>query len=151
MDRVGLDRHPRRRGRGAKKGSLRLWWRRRESNPPHRHCKCQSPPTEHAPPNSRDLLFPDPCFTQNPPRISNRSEKHGRGDWVRTSDLVIPNHARSQLRHTPAIAPFATSSDLVTPQGLEPWTRCLRGICSDQLSYGVEWRRVPDLNRRSSA
>jgi hypothetical protein len=26
---------------------------------------------------------------------------NGRGDWTRTSDLVVPDHARYQLRHTP--------------------------------------------------
>ena len=26
---------------------------------------------------------------------------NGRGDWTRTSDLVVPNDARYQLRHTP--------------------------------------------------
>ena len=28
-------------------------------------------------------------------------KKNGRGDWTRTSDLVVPNDARYQLRHTP--------------------------------------------------
>jgi hypothetical protein len=27
--------------------------------------------------------------------------EYGRGDWTRTSDLVVPNDARYQLRHTP--------------------------------------------------
>ena len=27
----------------------------------------------------------------------------GRGDWTRTSDLVVPNDARYRLRHTPMI------------------------------------------------
>ena len=37
-------------------------------------------------------------------------KKTGRGDWTRTSDLVVPDHARYQLRHTPIVSIVAAQS-----------------------------------------
>lgn len=33
--------------------------------------------------------------------LDTKSQKNGRGDWTRTSNLMLPKHARYQLRYTP--------------------------------------------------
>ena len=41
------------------------------------------------------------AITYKPPPSDRRGLCVSRGDWVRTSDLTVPNRARYQLRHTP--------------------------------------------------
>ena len=49
----------------------------------------------------------------------------GRGDRDRTCDLMVPNHARSHLRHTPK---------MVRLKRFELLAHALEGRCSIQLS-----------------
>jgi hypothetical protein len=32
--------------------------------------------------------------------------ENGRGDWIRTSDPLLPKQVRYQLRHAPTVAPI---------------------------------------------
>lgn len=46
------------------------------------------------------------------------------GSWTRTNEYGNQNPMSYQLDDTPV--------NVVLHQGLEPWTRCLRGNCSNQ-------------------
>ena len=58
---------------------------------------------------------------------------YGRGDRSRTCDLMVPNHARYHLRHTPK---------LVRVKRFELLAHALEGRCSIQLSYAPTFLKV---------
>jgi hypothetical protein len=57
-------------------------------------------------------------------------EKSGRGDWTRTSDLVVPDHARYQLRHTPTKLGFLLPRISLT-EAKQLWDEVALGVPND--------------------
>ena len=46
-------------------------------------------------------------MTKKSARLLSRADLSGRGDWTRTSDFMVPNHARYQLRYAPLNVPVS--------------------------------------------
>jgi hypothetical protein len=56
-------------------------------------------------------------------------KKNGRGDWTRTSDLVVPDHARYQLRHTPT--KFGLLRRISLADAKQLWDEVALGVPND--------------------
>lgn len=54
---------------------------------------------------------------------------NGRGDWTRTSDLVVPNDARYQLRHTPT--KFGLLRRISLADAKQLWDEVALGVPND--------------------
>ena len=61
--------------------------------------------------------------------------KIGGGEQDRTADPLLAKQVLSQLSYSPL--------KIMGPEGLEPSTPVLSGLCSNQLSYGPKLIRIP--------
>ena len=58
-------------------------------------------------------------------------KKNGRGDWTRTSDLVVPNDARYQLRHTPTKFELLPILQISLTDAKQLWDEVALGVPND--------------------
>ena len=73
---------------------------------------------------------------------TNPSTLSSGDDGVRTRNLVVANHALSQLSYTPAIISGDDNLPNVGVRGFEPRTSALSELRSSQLSYTPGYARI---------